>query len=435
VVVVPAVHTSSTPRPVEIADPSFAAYLNIQAGDPSGPAWTWVEAATETTPARPITLASVGLQPADTVGLGVGNLAQVIRDITGAGELELAHPQGHQRLRTLAAALTGAPALADDVSDETSASTDDEVAAELLGRYQTLRASAADTTAALAADGVSTDDNVLRAALGTAAQWGITPQADTGDVELALVLATRVQRAAEVLSRRFDLAPDGDVAASLTATELAEAIAELVAPEAAFPVSGQLPSTSLTDLVPDAGAVRVDPDWLETVAPVRPTLARLEAAQLEARIRGVPPMEAWTSRPDDIWQTKAVVDEDDIPLPSRLVVALGPAGTLPAPATAKVAAILVDRFVEVIPDSNHDSGVAFQHDLPDSRAPQAVLLAVPPVVDQELSAEVLVDIVAETRQLTRARVADPDDVGPSANTLHLAALSAIGRAGVRLGKV
>jgi hypothetical protein len=62
-----------------------------------------------------------------------------------------------------------------------------------------------------------------------------------------------------------------------------------------------------------------------------------------------------------------------------------------------------------------------------------VVLAVPPQVDQELSPDVLVDIVAEVRALTRARMANTTQMGAATRALHLAALPASGRTGVRLG--
>jgi hypothetical protein len=61
------------------------------------------------------------------------------------------------------------------------------------------------------------------------------------------------------------------------------------------------------------------------------------------------------------------------------------------------------------------------------------VLAVPPVVDHELTPDVLVDIVAEVRALARARMADTAKMGAATGALHLAALPASGRTGVRLG--
>jgi hypothetical protein len=54
-------------------------------------------------------------------------------------------------------------------------------------------------------------------------------------------------------------------------------------------------------------------------------------------------------------------------------------------------------------------------------------------VDEELTAAVLVDIVAEVRALARARMADASDMGPATGSLHLAAVPASGRVGVELG--
>ena len=94
---------------------------------------------------------------------------------------------------------------------------------------------------------------------------------------------------------------------------------------------------------------------------------------------------------------------------------------------------MIDRFAETVPATEHVGAVAFPHDLPTARAPQAIVLAVPPVVDEELTPDVLVDIVAEVRALARARMADAAEMGAAAGALHLAALPASGRVGVALG--
>ena len=71
----------------------------------------------------------------------------------------------------------------------------------------------------------------------------------------------------------------------------------------------------------------------------------------------------------------------------------------------------VDRFGEVIPDEEQSTGVAFGFDAPAARAPQAILLAVPPDLDAAAwTTQTLVAIVAETRALARARMARPADL-------------------------
>jgi hypothetical protein len=208
-------------------------------------------------------------------------------------------------------------------------------------------------------------------------------------------------------------------------------------------VFARLPAKAFTGVrgEPASGgqAPRLDPDWLETVAPVRPALARLEAAQLDQRLRsGGQPLRAWSNRPGDPWQTIAPPPSDtEVVRASRLLAAFGPPGVLPprpsAATTGTVAVGVIDRFAEAIPSAEQISSVAFSHDLPPARAPQAVVLAVPPAVDADLTPDVLVDIVAEVRALTRARMADAAQMGAATGALHLAALPASGRAGVRLG--
>ena len=168
---------------------------------------------------------------------------------------------------------------------------------------------------------------------------------------------------------------------------------------------------------------------------MRRAVARLEAVQLDERLRADgQPLATWTNRPGDPWQTVAEVADNELPVPTRLVAAFGPPAALPAGAApdVAVAVAVVDTFVETIPDTQQSAAVAFDHELPSARAPQAILLAVPPDLDVSLDAPALVDIVSETRLLAHARVVDPDRLGPAVNALHLAALTVGGQAGVRL---
>ena len=110
-----------------------------------------------------------------------------------------------------------------------------------------------------------------------------------------------MRRAAEVLERRIDDSP-ATMSGDETVSELATAIGALVAPEGPLPVFARLPAAAFDGLRIEpttAGpAPRLDPEWLEMVATVRPALARLEAVQLGQRIAsGGRPLRAWTNRP------------------------------------------------------------------------------------------------------------------------------------------
>jgi len=56
------------------------------------------------------------------------------------------------------------------------------------------------------------------------------------------------------------------------------------------------------------------------------------------------------------------------------------------------------------------TGAAFGFDAPSARAPQAILLAVPPVSGQALDGATVAQIVVETRELAHARMARPIDL-------------------------
>jgi hypothetical protein len=133
----------------------------------------------------------------------------------------------------------------------------------------------------------------------------------------------------------------------------------------------------------------LDKEWLEIVAAVRPRLTALDASQLD------PASPNWTAAvatPDssiDPWHSSGPV-----------VVAYGPGvddgGEL-------VAVAVLDSWTDSVPAQRHTTFAAFGFNSPKSRAPQAVLVAVPPDVTVRLDNAGLLDVVLETRELVHAR--------------------------------
>ena len=54
--------------------------------------------------------------------------------------------------------------------------------------------------------------------------------------------------------------------------------------------------------------------------------------------------------------------------------------------TQPLAGLLVDEWVEIVPSAQETTAIAFQYDPPDAFAPQAILLAVPPVLGRAVDA-------------------------------------------------
>jgi hypothetical protein len=316
-------------------------------------------------------------------------------------------------------------------------------------RYRALRA-AAQTSLNTWQTAVSGPEAQQRVALQDARRWGITPLT----VDNAS-LATQVSRARDALSSRLQAAPAVAQAAGLTVVALARAVAELASPEGRIPVLARhqlstLPVTLVPEpATPSPARVDLDPDWLEVVAAVRAPMARLEAFQLEQRAlssgtreRTVPSstrrppdltFRVWTNRPGDPWQQAALHSEPSglISTP-RLVAAFGPAGVLDpgADPSRPVALGLLDSWSETVPATDHATSVAFHMDAPTARAPQAILIAIPPVLDGPCDTATLVQVVAEARALARVRAVMPSDLDGLAATLPLTWLPKKGTTGI-----
>src|SRR5205085_682017 len=119
---------------------------------------------------------------------------------------------------------------------------------------------------------------------------------------------------------------------------------------------------------------------------------------------------------------------------TRLIAIYGPANVIPVdPAQRTTVAVgLLDSWGETIPDLEQSTTAAFGFNAPASRAPQAILLAVPPVENIPLSVPTLINILGETRQLAHARMAVPDNLSAAAAILPLMMVPATGMTAVAL---
>ncbi|MDM0109869.1 hypothetical protein QTH97_33495 [Variovorax sp. J22R24] len=166
---------------------------------------------------------------------------------------------------------------------------------------------------------------------------------------------------------------------------LKRAIRDVVG-RADLPVLPMVSRSLLPTLRPRA---TLDRDWLEIVAAVRPRLTPLEARQLDPTQASWAGAVAAPRASSDPWQPSGAV-----------VVAYGP-GVDGDEATVAIAA--VDGWTDSVPSRRHTTFAAFGFNAPKSRAPQAVLLAVPPDVTKRLDNAALLDVVLDTRELAHAR--------------------------------
>jgi hypothetical protein len=80
-------------------------------------------------------------------------------------------------------------------------------------------------------------------------------------------------------------------------------------------------------------------------------------------------------------------------------------------ASTPLCGLLVDEWVEVVPSRSETTALAFQFNPPDACAPQAVLLAVPPVPGQPWTVSTLYRTLIETMDLAQLRGVDAESLG------------------------
>ena len=99
--------------------------------------------------------------------------------------------------------------------------------------------------------------------------------------------------------------------------------------------------------------------------------------------------------------------------PSKLSLVIHTIGTINPLFTT---GLLVDEWVEVVPNTRETTALAFQFDMPDACAPQSVLIAVPPVPGQDWTAETLRRVLMETLDLAKLRAVDTESLGAARST-------------------
>ena len=257
------------------------------------------------------------------------------------------------------------------------------IVADLEVRHQQVAVKLADLRSEIAAV-TPGDAAVVAAAKADAAMWEIDVTADKPDPE------AWIKDALAIIDDRVTKhgAPDATPATLRTAIRGLTGAPNLpVLP--VIPVA-DLPAT--VDAPPPDDPGSLDVEWLPLTAAVRPRLAPLEAWQLA-------PTRAW---PATIGEPKGGTSAwvSDGPV----FVCFGPEPALHADDT--VAVCVLDTWIDAVPLRTHSTAAAFGFNGPKSRAPQAVLLAVPPDTEERLTNEGLARVVLETRLTVRARLAD-----------------------------
>jgi hypothetical protein len=90
---------------------------------------------------------------------------------------------------------------------------------------------------------------------------------------------------------------------------------------------------------------------------------------------------------------------------------------VPIDTTQPISGLLIDEWVEVVPNATETTAITFQFNPPDACAPQTVLLAVPPVPDAPWTVADLHRVLTETLDMAKLRAVDCEALGELAQYL------------------
>jgi len=179
-----------------------------------------------------------------------------------------------------------------------------------------------------------------------------------------------------------------------------------------------------TQLLLDAGKglLRASPggafdNWSGTISRVRERMSLLDTVQMWAENFNQP-------LPDKkVIQFPFALDENGIATDHWLglqfpdgytpdgdklsIVLINPENVTDAPDLPK-AALLVDEWIEIIPNLNETTGIAFNYDQPDAKPPNSILLAVTPRETGSWKWDDLVHTLNDTLEMAKNRAVEPE---------------------------
>jgi PASTA domain len=155
--------------------------------------------------------------------------------------------------------------------------------------------------------------------------------------------------------------------------------------------------------------------WMQRASRVRSGVARLDTAVMFAEaLAGRPLLQLQIAQlsaaPGDRWialdrPKDGSLNKDGSPKNTFSLVAFAP---MPFTAGARVAGLMIDDWVEVLPSTDQITGVAFQYPDPIARAPQAILLAVHADDSPQWTPEAVEGTILEALDLAKIRGVDSD---------------------------
>ena len=437
---------SQDSSPLTTIEPSFAKFLESKLG--ANWSWTVHKETDQGITTSTVGLEKLGLSPIDTLGYSDEFLSDWVLAVhrspvesVDANTKWTVESEPVRLARQLASTLGCRLAMSKDILCEKSLEKNNrtESASELVKRYKKIRERLSKVIDELSSGISSQNPDGLKEGLRQSILCGAIPAEQTARAlafrfmsDPSSGLPNELQQITVILkglvddlksrldSANKEIGPPENLTdyANIDLQKLANTLVTLAMPQGRLSIllpwkSEWLKSTQGHEGLNLRRSSKLDQEWLTVVATTRANLARLESLQLTMK----EPLDTLSSQPEDPWCKASIKQiQEQIQEPGakkkmdrevRVWFGYGDSSALDG---SDVAVGLIDSFNESIPVPRVTTTAAFGFNAPSSRAPQAILLAVPPEPRQRLDHEVLLQIVRETRELAIARSVRLEDI-------------------------
>ncbi|WP_158931675.1 hypothetical protein [Acidisphaera sp. S103] len=183
----------------------------------------------------------------------------------------------------------------------------------------------------------------------------------------------------------------------------------LVLPTLDATLAAQWPQLWSNSLALQSGDALASLTWLQRLARIRPSVARFYRSMLSAEAlagSSLPPPEVaqLPFASGDLWAALP----QSAPAAASSKLSLVAFATQAYAAGSPITGLAIDEWVDVLPTPQQITGISFHQDDPTARAPQSILLAVPPDSFPEWTLESLEGTILEALDLAKIRAVDPD---------------------------
>ena len=242
-------------------------------------------------------------------------------------------------------------------------------------------------------------------------------------VGVSKALNDRMKQAGKTLATALDtsLANDGRVIAAVDTAKKILGKAFVLLPH--FTLRNGIELKEQLDLPAEKGLLRgrssyVMDQWLHGMGRVRERMQRVEQVNMWAGTFDRPgiPFMSPLQLPFSLDEQGSAADhwlglpfpEGYYPEEDKLSMVLFNAAQLQNSVDQPQAALLLDEWVEIIPNPEETTGIAFQYDQPDAKAPNTLLLAVAPQKQGKWTWDDLVYTLEDTLELAKNRAVEPE---------------------------